>query len=158
VYAIATSKRFYRRLRFLNSRLFPRLYRWLGGRFYGDRYLLLTTIGRRTGKPHTTPVIYLTDDEGTIYLFSVVGRKADWFQNILKNERVSVTLGKKSIDAVAEVVSDVSRLQQVKRLYRRWQAPLLVSPFYARVLPRLIQSLGEETPVVAVTLKAVCRG
>lgn len=45
-----------------------RLYRWTGGRLTisarrARSVLLLTTTGRRTGVPHTTPVFYLRDGD-----------------------------------------------------------------------------------------------
>ena len=54
--------------------------------------LLLTTTGRRTGKPHTTPLIYGQD--GDRYL--VVGSRGgapehpQWYRNLLAEPRVQV--------------------------------------------------------------------
>jgi hypothetical protein len=47
------------------SRVHITIYRWTGGiigeRIFGNRMLLLTTTGRKTGQPRTKPLAYLTD-------------------------------------------------------------------------------------------------
>src|SRR4030095_9183489 len=53
------------------SPLDRRLYRWTNGRFlsFGRPLaptLLLTTSGRKSGRPHTTPVFYLRDGDSVI--------------------------------------------------------------------------------------------
>ena len=43
--------------------------------------------------------------EKVIYVISGYGRKADWFGNILKDNRVEVTLRGKRLNGLAEVVA-----------------------------------------------------
>jgi deazaflavin-dependent oxidoreductase (nitroreductase family) len=55
--------------------------------------LLLTTTGRKSGLPRTTPLQFEQVD-GDIYIASARGLEADWFKNILTNRMVQVQLGK----------------------------------------------------------------
>jgi deazaflavin-dependent oxidoreductase (nitroreductase family) len=45
----------------------------VGGPFEGDRLILLTTSGARTGAPHTTPVAYLPDGDRMLIIGSAGG-------------------------------------------------------------------------------------
>ena len=63
------------------------MYRWSGGRLGGHvgasgagpsaPVLLLTTLGRRSGRPHTTPLIYLWDSAQLIVLAANAGHPRD---------------------------------------------------------------------------------
>ena len=65
--------------------------------------LLLTTTGRRSGKPHRIAIEYFAFEK-VIYVISGYGRKADWFKNILKDNRVEVTIKGKRLNGLAEIV------------------------------------------------------
>jgi len=72
------------------------LYRTTGGRI-GRRLVhndmcLLTTTGRRTGKEHTVPLLYLRDDDRLVVIASWGGRDRhpEWYLNLL--ERPSATV------------------------------------------------------------------
>lgn len=54
--------------------------------------LLLTTIGRTTGEPHTVPLLYLRSDESLVVIASYGGRDRhpDWYLNLIDNPRVHV--------------------------------------------------------------------
>ena len=58
------------------SRIHTGLYRMTSGvvgrRLVDNDMLLLTTIGRRTGKAHTVPLLYLSDD-GRLVVFASWG-------------------------------------------------------------------------------------
>ena len=60
------------------SRLHTLFYRATGGRvgrrLVDNDMLLLTTTGRRTGKPHTVPLLYLRDDAAFVVFASWGGR------------------------------------------------------------------------------------
>lgn len=67
-----------------------------GGRspsFGADRPLvLLTTTGRKTGRPYTTPVMYLRDGERLVVFASKGGAPTspDWYHNLVANPAVTV--------------------------------------------------------------------
>jgi deazaflavin-dependent oxidoreductase (nitroreductase family) len=91
-----------------------RIIRWLNprlsGRFRsegkpGELVLVLTTIGRKTGEAHKTPLQYELV-EGVFYVASARGQKADWYRNILSNPEVIVEIEGKGISARAEAITD----------------------------------------------------
>jgi F420H(2)-dependent quinone reductase len=75
------------------------LYRRSGGRIGGKvgklQHLLLTTTGRRSGQPRTTPLNYGTDGNRIILIASYGGddRAPQWYQNLVANPEVTVQIG-----------------------------------------------------------------
>ena len=66
-----------------------------GGKSMGDRpLLLLTTVGRRTGKRHTSPMMYVPDENRYLVIASNNGAAADplWYLNLLADPHVTVEL------------------------------------------------------------------
>jgi F420H(2)-dependent quinone reductase len=76
------------------------IYRATGGKiagsFKGAPILLLTTKGRKSGKPRTMPLLYLRDD-GNLVLVASSGGSAGhpgWFLNLRDDPQVEVELGR----------------------------------------------------------------
>lgn len=77
-----------------------------------DGYLLLTTIGAKSGEHRTNPVVYQPGEDGVLYVFaSRAGspRNPDWYHNLVANPRVVVERGTQKFDAVATTVSGPKR-------------------------------------------------
>ncbi|MEN8235616.1 MAG: nitroreductase family deazaflavin-dependent oxidoreductase [Actinomycetota bacterium] len=57
----------------------------IGRRFVHNDVCLLTTTGRRTGKAHTVPLLYLHDGDALVVIASWGGRDyaPDWYLNLL---------------------------------------------------------------------------
>lgn len=72
------------------------LYRWsrgaVGGGLRGMPVLLLTTIGRKSGRPHTIPVMYLREGPHYIVTASNGGRDRHpaWWLNLQHNRRALI--------------------------------------------------------------------
>ena len=78
-----------------------KFYRMGFGRVLGRMLLLLTTTGRKSGLPRTTPLQY-EELDGAYYIGSARGTKADWFRNILADPHVEVEVKSKRFPAIAE--------------------------------------------------------
>lgn len=65
--------------------------------------LLLTTIGRRTGKPRTTPLIYGKDDDRYLIVASQGGaaHHPSWYLNLVETPTVQVQVGAEQFEASA---------------------------------------------------------
>ncbi len=101
------------------------------GWMIGKSFLLLTTTGRKTGKPRYTALEYIYNKENDHYRIAAGwGGKTDWYRNLLKNPCVTVQVGRRKFDAIAEKVSDegvgkymmdVSQLNpRMDRVWNRW--------------------------------------
>jgi deazaflavin-dependent oxidoreductase (nitroreductase family) len=79
--------------------------------------LLLTTTGAKSGRPYTTPVMYLPDGDRVVVFASKGGAPTnpDWYHNLLANPHVTVEVGTDSYEADAKVLTGEER----DRLYAR---------------------------------------
>jgi deazaflavin-dependent oxidoreductase (nitroreductase family) len=68
-----------------------------GKRIAGMPVLLLTTVGRRTGKRRTAPLTYFEEDGAIVLVASYGGRphNPDWFENLMAAGEGEVTIGRK---------------------------------------------------------------
>jgi deazaflavin-dependent oxidoreductase (nitroreductase family) len=75
----------------------------VGGRWEGRDLLLLTTTGRKSGRPHTTPVAYTRDGDRLLVYASKGGapRHPDWYLNLVADPLVAVEVGAERYDATA---------------------------------------------------------
>ncbi len=83
------------------------LYRVHLGSLLGDRFLLLTHIGRKTGRSRQTVIEVVSHDRAneTYYVVSGWGVKSNWYQNIMANSDVTIQVGNRKLNAIAERVS-----------------------------------------------------
>lgn len=79
------------------------------GALIGRMVLLLTTIGRRSGKARVTPLQY-EEMGSSIYVASARGKDADWFRNIAHDPNVSVQVGSRKFAGHAEATTDPRRI------------------------------------------------
>ncbi len=75
----------------------------------------VTTTGRRSGNPHEVEIWFGVID-GTLYLISGNGPKADWYRNALANPAVSVRIDRDTHGGVARDVTDADERRRVGEL------------------------------------------
>lgn len=73
--------------------------------------LLLTTIGRKSGKRYTTPLVYLADGDDYVIVASNGGqaRLPNWWLNLRQNNQAHIELGKKELRVSARQASPEER-------------------------------------------------
>ncbi len=98
------------------------LYRRTGGKFGGKvrglPVLLLTTIGRKTGKQRTTPLGYFEDNGGYVITASNAGFNTNpgWFHNVKSNLRAIIQVNERQFEVSAEIAGSEKRHQLWARL------------------------------------------
>ena len=95
------------------GRLHAELYKLLGGRFVGSvglgrKVLLLTTTGRKTGKPRTTPLVYMPHGNDVIVYPSNGGKESPpaWWLNLQANPTATIQLGRATRQIQARPATD----------------------------------------------------
>ena len=74
--------------------------------------MLLTTRGRRTGHLRTGPVSFMPVDNHFV-VFSGWGVNSNWYQNVRANPEVTITVGRRRMQALARLVEDPNRRREL---------------------------------------------
>lgn len=84
--------------------------------------LLLTTIGRRSGNPYTTPLIYRQDGSQYVVIASKGGADThpDWYHNLEANAEVEIQVGSEVMPATAQTVSGDDRRSLWDKMAEVW--------------------------------------
>ena len=119
------------------------VFRWTNGRgmssMRGMPLLLLTTVGRKTGQPRTTPDMYVRD--GDDYVITASNNGSDkhpaWFYNLQASPQAQIEVPGKRLQVSASVVSPAER-------DRLWSQLVAQAPFFdnyqkgtTRVIPMI---------------------
>ncbi len=117
----------------------------LSGDFAGAPLLLLTTTGAKSGRSHTTPLMYSEDGDRLLIVASKAGapEHPHWYHNVVANPRVRVEIGDRDVWAAAEVIDGEER----DRLYASIAERM---PDFAEYQKKTARTI----PVVALTLDA----
>lgn len=74
-----------------------------------SEYLYLTTIGRKSGKPHEIE-IWFVEHEGNYYLVSEHYERSHWVLNIQANPQISFRVGDQTFEGVGRVISSENEI------------------------------------------------
>ena len=104
--------------------------------------LLLTTIGRKSGQPRTTPLLYLQDGDNVVLAASKGGMPHHplWYLNLQANPNVEVEIGSKKTPMAARQAS----AEEKERL---WPRLVEIYPPYAGYQART----DRDIPVIILT-------
>jgi deazaflavin-dependent oxidoreductase (nitroreductase family) len=128
------------------------LYRMSGGRVagrIGRRPLcLLTTIGRRSGEPRTSALLYVPDGDNVVLVAAQGGLPAHpmWLLNLRANPEVKVQIGSRTRPMLAREASAEERALRWPRLIEHYQGWARYQSWTDREIPVVICTpmTGEE--------------
>ena len=90
----------------------------VGRRLVNNDMLLLTTHGRKSGRLHTVPLLYLPDGDNLVVIASWGGRPQHphWYANLGANPRASVQVLNKRWEVKAEPMKAAERTEWWSRI------------------------------------------
>lgn len=96
--------------------------RWSAVGAAGLRSALLTTTGRRSGKPRHTPLLCIANGDGYLVVGSNWGQRHHpaWTANLLADPRAVLTMGGKAVNVSAELLTDQARAVSWAVLTAAW--------------------------------------
>jgi deazaflavin-dependent oxidoreductase (nitroreductase family) len=80
-----------------------------------QQFCYVTTIGRRTRRPHTIEIWFGRNGD-SIYMLSGGADRSDWVKNIRENGEVSVRIGSETFAGTGHVVEDSGEDAVARRL------------------------------------------
>ena len=105
------------------------VYRATGGKLFGrmgeSPILLLNTVGRKTGKKRTSPLLYVMDGEDFVIIASKGGapNHPAWYLNLKANPEATVEIGDREVQVEAEEADPEKKA-------RLWQKMVEMYPAY----------------------------
>jgi deazaflavin-dependent oxidoreductase (nitroreductase family) len=90
----------------------------LGGTFGNAPVALLTTIGRKTGEPRVSPLLFLRDGDRVLFVASRGGsdKHPMWYLNLVANPQVGVQIKGENLALTARAATDAERAEYWPRL------------------------------------------
>lgn len=89
---------------------------WLE-RHAAENFCYLTTVGRRTGRPHEIEIWFAVMD-GALYMMAGGRDRSDWVRNVMKTPAVQVKIGDETREGTARVI-DAAREPELDGRVRR---------------------------------------
>ena len=88
----------------------------------GTKTLLLTTVGRKSGEPRTTPLIYAPHDDGYMVVASKGGSDEPpaWYLNLSEDPEVDVQVKGDRFKARARTATAEERPEMWKTMLAEW--------------------------------------
>ena len=96
----------------------------VGAPFAGAPMVLLTTTGAKSGRKHTTPLVYLQDG-GRIVVFASMGgapKDPQWYRNLVAHPEATVEVGVDRYEVKAKVMTGAERDDLFRRQAARFPA------------------------------------
>jgi len=94
-----------------------------GAGWAAEQLCQLTTIGRRSGRPHTIEN-WFAEHGGRLYLLSGGQLRSDWVKNLIANPAVQLRAGDRTLSGHAQLVTDPAEDALARRLldakYHGW--------------------------------------
>ena len=118
----------------------------LGGFLKDFPVLLLTTTGAKSGRPHTTPLMYVRDGDRPVVFASAGGslKNPAWYHNVLSHPQVGVEIGEDSFGALAVVAQGEER-------ERLWELAVASNP----PLGAYPEKTGRQIPLITLEEQAL---
>jgi F420H(2)-dependent quinone reductase len=127
------------------SRLNTAAYKVSGGRvggtfLQGAPVALLTTIGRKTGQPRVSPLLFLRDGNRIVLVASQGGRTNNpmWYLNLKANPKVTVQVKKDVLKLTARDATEAERAQYWPQLVAMYSSFDDYQSWTDRVIPIVI--------------------
>jgi len=140
------------------------LYRLGLGWLLGERFLLLTHTGRKTGLPRYAVVEVMRHDPitDTYYVASGFGEKSDWFRNIQKTPQVTIQVGRRKTAAVAERLpleeAERELLDYAQRHPRALRSLARILGYRIEDPEQDVRALAQVIPIVAFRVTGAVEG
>ena len=130
------------------------IYRLGFGFLMGEKALLLTHQGRKSGKDRQTvlEIIHCESKAGIYYVVSGFGSRSQWYQNIVQNPSVTIQVGSRKMAARAQQLGSEEASQQIldytERNPKNLQILGSMMGYEIEHTPEGYLAFGKEIPII----------
>ena len=120
----------------------------IGRRLVRNDMCLLTTTGRRTGKRHTVPLLYLRDGDSVVVIASYGGRRQhpEWYQNLMAEPAAELQILDNRLQVTARTADPAERAQWWPRIVTAYSDYALYQSRTDREIPVVFLTPGKAPP------------
>lgn len=101
----------------------------------------LSVKGRRSGRTTTRPVWFVLEGD-TIYLLPMYGFKTEWYQDLLANPEVTISVKGKKMAANAKPIQESAKVAKVVDRFRQKHGPDEIKKYYVKLETAVIVPLS----------------
>jgi deazaflavin-dependent oxidoreductase (nitroreductase family) len=96
---------------------------WMGK--MGESVLVITTTGRKSGRPFSTPIGFVRDGQHYVALTRGGGERSNWYLNLRANPKATLEIQGHRIPVRVEFIEVEAERQHAIRLYKEQRAEIL---------------------------------
>lgn len=96
---------------------------WLGK--MGASVMVITTTGRKSGRPFSTPIGFVRDGANYVALTRGGNERSNWYLNLRANPRATLEIQGRRLNVRAEFIEAEADRQHAIRLYKEQRAEIL---------------------------------
>lgn len=123
------------------------------GFLFGHRFVLLTHIGRKSGKPreNVLEIVRYDHSNSSCIIASGWGEKSDWYQNVSLNPKIKYQIGNQVISGVAIRLSkqeaSIELIDYAKRHPAAWNELAIFMGYKLNGTEEDVSEMGEILPM-----------
>lgn len=94
-----------------------------------SKELQITVTGRNSGKEFSTPVWFVREAK-TVFLLPVKGSNSEWYKNVEKSKKTTISSGQLKLQLAARIVTDPKKVSQIIDKFRKKYSASEVKKYY----------------------------
>lgn len=101
----------------------------------------ITVTGRKSGKRIALPVWFVRESN-TIFLLPLNGTDTEWYKNLEKTKKITISSGNLKLEPSAKIVRDQKKVDAIIEKLRKKHSPAEVKKYYTKFDAGVELSLG----------------
>lgn len=94
-----------------------------------SKELQITVTGRKSGKEFSTPVWFVREGK-TVFLLPVTGSNSEWYKNMEKSKKITISSGHLKLQLAARPVTDSKKVSLIADKFRKKYSASEVKKYY----------------------------
>jgi deazaflavin-dependent oxidoreductase (nitroreductase family) len=97
-----------------------------------ENEITITVTGRKSGRSISNPIWFISDED-KLYLLPVKGSGTQWYQNVLKNPKMTIRAGGAEAKLQAVAITDPQQVSVIVEKFRERYGAADVKKYYTKL-------------------------